>query len=144
MNERWLPVADAPGYEVSDAGRVRSVARTSPYRDVVRGVPARILKPWRHRKGHLYVDLRIDGATRRRAVHALVLATFDRPRPEGLEARHLNGRADDNRRDNLAWGTHAENMQDAVRHGTSPLLASNRATRAARAASAAHPRKEAP
>lgn len=34
------------------------------------------------------------------------------------DVRHLNGKAGDDRRDNLAYGTRADNMADAVQHGT--------------------------
>jgi hypothetical protein len=39
-----------------------------------------------------------------------------------MEARHLNGIARDPRLDNLAWGTHAENIRDKFRHGTGGKL----------------------
>ena len=38
------------------------------------------------------------------------------PRPVGMEVRHLDG-SRDACATNLAYGTHAENMQDMVRHG---------------------------
>lgn len=50
----------------------------------------------------------------------LVLKAFIGPRPSGHVARHLDGNGDNNTPDNLAWGTQAENIMDAVRHGTAP------------------------
>lgn len=68
--------------------------------------------------GHTTVKLYTDDGTRIRYVHDIVLETFVGPRPEGMEARHLNGKADDNRVENLAWSTHQVNMQDTLIHGT--------------------------
>jgi len=44
---------------------------------------------------------------------------FVGPRPEGQQARHLNGIRNDNRLANLCWGTVEENRADTVLHGTS-------------------------
>ncbi len=50
-------------------------------------------------------------------VHRLVLLVFVGPCPPGMGCRHLNGNPADNRLENLAWGTHTENMADRNRHG---------------------------
>ena len=50
--------------------------------------------------------------------HVLVCEAFHGPRPEGREVRHLDGNPGNDAPDNLAWGTHVQNMQDAVKHGT--------------------------
>jgi DNA invertase Pin-like site-specific DNA recombinase len=47
-----------------------------------------------------------------------VLEAFVGECPPGHECRHLNGNKTDNRVENLAWGTSAENARDRVRHGT--------------------------
>lgn len=53
-------------------------------------------------------------------VARLVAKAFIGPPPfEGAEVRHLNGNSLDDRAENLAWGTHSENMADSVRHETS-------------------------
>lgn len=51
-------------------------------------------------------------------VHRLVMYTFVGPCPEGQEVRHLDGDPSNNNLSNLAYGTRKQNMQDAVRHGT--------------------------
>lgn len=52
-------------------------------------------------------------------VHRLVAEAFHgTPRP-GTETRHLNGDRSDNRAENLAYGTAAENAADRDLHGTS-------------------------
>lgn len=49
-----------------------------------------------------------------RMVHVLVCEAFHGPRPEGMVAMHKNDYAEDNRPDNLRWGTQAENVGMAV------------------------------
>lgn len=58
-------------------------------------------------------------------VHVCVLEAFVGPCPDGQEARHLDGDRANNRLDNLAWGTNADNHDDRRRHGTIPAGASH-------------------
>lgn len=108
--ERWLPVTDWPGYEVSDLGRVRSWkgGQTSP----------RLLRAHACRRGYHRVQLCCRSQRRTMLVHRLVLMAFVGASPEGHECRHLNGDPSDNRLANLAWGTSAENERDKRSHGT--------------------------
>lgn len=97
--EVWRPAAH--GYEVSNLGCVRNSS-------------GRILKPWTHRSGHLYVSL---GRGNKHQVHRLVIAAFHGSAPsEASECRHLNGCAADNRASNLAWGSRAQNIADLKNH----------------------------
>ena len=106
--ERWLPIPGWEGlYDVSSLGRVRSHYRGG-----------RILRPWPDADGYLRVSLSRGGVQTIYRVHRLVLLAFAGPGEPGEEVRHLNGDATDNRADNLAWGTPAENKRDQVRHGT--------------------------
>ena len=50
-------------------------------------------------------------------VHALMLAAFVGPRPEGMVTRHSDGNPANNRLTNLCYGTPAENAADRIRHG---------------------------
>ena len=52
-------------------------------------------------------------------VHRLVLRTFVGEPIPGDVARHIDGNPENNRLENLAWGTPAENNRDMVRHGRS-------------------------
>jgi hypothetical protein len=68
-----------------------------------------------------YVTLKVTLGHKCRTVrrHTLVLETFKGLRPiDGLECRHLDGNPGNDHPLNLAWGTHTQNMQDAVIHGT--------------------------
>lgn len=123
--ERWLPVVGFEGlYEVSDLGRVRSVDRVEVYERVLangrmvrisRHREGRMLRPGTVKSGHQLVAL---GRGRSKLVHALVLAAFVGPRPAGHDSCHYDGDPANNRLSNLRWGTRAENVHDAQRHGT--------------------------
>lgn len=117
--ERWLPIPGYEGYyEVSDLGRVRSVPRIVPHAVAPLTIRGRIMCTCKSRGGHLRVTLARGGKTVTRSVHALVLAAFVGPRPEGLEGCHGDGDPSNNRLSNLRWDTTSNNHLDAVRHGT--------------------------
>lgn len=118
--EVWLPVVGYEGsYEVSDMGRVKSLARR-----IIRGdgkwqsIGERIMKQHPNGSGHYAVSLAHNGIRSTYKVHTLVLEAHCCPRPEGMECRHLDGDKLNNVLSNLVWGTHAENMRDSVEHGT--------------------------
>jgi hypothetical protein len=126
MDEQWRPVLGFEDYyEVSDQGRVRSLARTCKHMTGFRRrVLPRILKfnnYQRNLDGRCYraVGLYVDEVRTRRTVHSLVLDAFVGSRPPGAVVRHLNGHPDDNRLTNLAWGTSKENGEDMSKHGRS-------------------------
>ncbi len=81
-------------------------------------VAGRIMKPEHNRDGHLRVTLANRGVLTRKFVHVLMLETFIGPRPEGAVSCHWNDIGDDNRLENLRWGTRADNGDDSVRNGT--------------------------
>lgn len=65
-----------------------------------------------------YVSDMLTGTRHKVRVHVLVLTTFGPKRPEGCRlVRHLNDIKWDNRIENLAWGSDADNAKDAVRNG---------------------------
>ena len=117
--ESWRPVVGWEGfYEVSSHGRVRSIDRIhhsrAGYTQKYRG---RMLRP-NLTHGYWGVTLSRDTIPSTRKVHHLVLEAFVGPRPEGMEACHINGIRNDARLSNLRWGTHSSNTLDQVRHGT--------------------------
>lgn len=110
MIEEWRPVADHPGYDISDQGRIRS------YRDQqghTRAVP-RLMTP-KIVKGYRHIKL---GRSFQTKIHLLVLSAFAGPRPPGAQGRHLNSDPLDNRASNLAWGSSIKNYDDRHDHGT--------------------------
>lgn len=118
MTERWLPVVGADRYEVSDAGRVRSWYS----RQGRRRTPHYMSLKTSSVVGYPQVNIIFDnGRKAQKKVHTLVCESFRGPRPEGMEVRHLNGKRDDNRLENLVYGTPKENQADKRSHGTQPL-----------------------
>lgn len=108
-----------PDYYVTTEGRVFSRLNW-------RGYGVREVTPVDGAGGYLKVRLRAPGGARvNRAVHRLVAETFLGPRPADSQIRHLNGNRTDNRVDNLAWGTAAENAADRDTHGTTARGARN-------------------
>lgn len=112
MSETWRPLPDDPMYEVSDLGRLRSWRQW-------RGTPVpRLLSQQENGHGHGYLQITLKPISTRPAyVHQLVLRAFVGPMPPGMVVRHLDGNPANNTLSNLAYGTHAENNADTVRHG---------------------------
>lgn len=108
-SELWLPVADAPGYEVSSLGRVRSWRQHGTQR-IKASRPDSL--------GYRRVDLYRHGRKVTASVHALVAEAFHGRRPDGLQVRHLDGNPANNEAENLAYGTASENNRDKRLHGT--------------------------
>ena len=103
--ERWAPIPEHAGYEVSDRGRVRHGDR--------------ILKPFVGRDGYLRISLRRDGDRKKRShhVHLWVAEAFLGACPDGHEVDHVNGDKADPSATNLEYVTHSENMLRALARG---------------------------
>ena len=131
--ERWLPIVGYEGlYEISTWGRVKSLPRIDASGHKRRGL---ILKPVPDSLGYLYVTLCTNGVKERRSVHGLVLEAFDRPKPEGMQCRHLDGDPGNNHwPENICWGTPAEDGEDKIRLGRWKGSTSQRAEDRARLA----------
>ena len=121
--ESWRAVVGYEGlYEVSDLGRVRGLDRQVRERRrtgvIIRHVAGRVRRLNKTVDGHMVVQLSKLGEQQRYFVHALILAAFVGPRPAGMESLHRDGNGTNNVPANLRWGTHSENVQDALRHGS--------------------------
>ena len=111
MVEEWKPIQSLLSrYEASSLGRIRSVKS------------GQIRKPQPNKKTHYhYMVFYLDGVFVGRQVHRLVLEAFRGGRTPETITRHLNGDLNDNRLENLAWGTLSENFMDALSHGTATV-----------------------
>lgn len=109
-------------YEASNLGRIRAKKRTLVKKTKYGGLMQqtyneKILKP-SLKKGYANVHLGLNGKKYNIFVHRLILLAFvGLPVDEKIFTRHLNGIPNDNRIENLAWGSHYENMQDRKLHG---------------------------
>lgn len=112
----WRRVHHAPGYEVSDEGRVRSWL---PARNGAKPpVTPRLLRMGRDKDGYAKVRLYIGSRAKDLRVCALVAEAWHGARPEGLVVRHLDGSKANDKPGNLVWGTPQENSDDSIAHGT--------------------------
>jgi len=68
---------------------------------------------------YCYVRLSNNNNIKKEYIHRLVLETFVGPCPEGMECCHSNGIRNDNRLNNLRWGTKKENGKDKINHNNS-------------------------
>lgn len=73
-----------------------------------------MLQPGFERSGHLAVNLRDGGHTKRVSVHQLVMLAFIGPPPPGMEVCHRDNNPRNNRLENLRYDTHMNNMIDVA------------------------------
>lgn len=124
MTEVWKDVPGWEGlYKASDQGRLASYPRVRRQkmngRMHTRKYAGRILstRPMvgGYKRSSFYDLGRVEGVI----VHRIICLTFHGPAPtDGMHVRHLDGNPANNRADNLAWGTVAENAADRKVHGT--------------------------
>ena len=116
----WRSVPEFPDYEASTDGQIRSLERVILQKNgSYRKFSSKVLKPGFNTRGYMIVTLiGPDRSRNTRPVHRVVLETFDRPRKEGEECRHLDGDQWNNALTNICWGTPGENMDDKIAHGT--------------------------
>lgn len=120
IKERWAPIPGYDGiYEASTLGRIRGVDRVETCKNgLSRRRMGLILSQRIDSMGYPSVQLSKAGTTNVRRVHTLVLAALSGRPERGDVTRHLDGNKENNRLENLRRGTQAENIRDAVRHGT--------------------------
>lgn len=123
----WQKMNGFSKYLVSEFGDIKSLDRVVPtYTDKIGRVVAGrtmsgvVLRMRRHEFGYLMCSLVNDdgivvGMTAHRAV---AMAFHGDPIDDKQVARHLDGDVDNNHKDNVAWGTQADNLADAMKHGT--------------------------
>lgn len=107
--ERWKDIEGYDGiYQVSTAGRVRSITRK--VHNYMK--PGRYMRQNKKENGYLYLGLRKPDGTMLKHVyvHRLVAEAFV-PNPDGLtQVNHKNFDKTDNRAENLEWVTPQENI----------------------------------
>jgi|SRR6267378_983651 len=120
--EHWKPIPRYVGwYEVSNAGRVRSVDRWINFSDgrrrFYRGQLRALYEDW---FGYKKVTLQKNGNNKRAHVHHLVALAFIGPRPRGADICHSDGDHLNNVPSNLRYDTRKANHGDTIKHGRQP------------------------
>lgn len=123
MSEIWKDISGFEGrYQVSDQGRVRSVARLQRYthwrtgEELFRQTKDRVVAAQLVNSGYQIVHLHRDNERKALLVHRLVAEAF-LPGQACETVNHINGQKTDNRASNLEWATYTENHLHAVEHG---------------------------
>jgi len=114
--EEWRAVPGYEGiYEVSSLGALGSLDRVDRLGRQLKG---REGLGYKDRDGYTLVVLCGPSGRAEEFLHRVVLFSFCGAPGIGQEALHGDGAPSNNRLSNLRWGTRAENMGDAKRHGT--------------------------
>ncbi len=114
----YRDIPGMPGYIVGDDGSVWSQWKSRGRCGHV--IDANIRRRLKHKvdkRGYHWVRPMVSGRYFDRKVGRLVLEAFVGPMPSGNVVRHLNDVKDDNRLENLAYGTVSDNAEDARRNG---------------------------
>jgi hypothetical protein len=119
MNEIWKDIEGYDGaYQVSNMGRVKSVARVTTrlcqYGIREYRIPERIMRTRFGTSGYLCVNLHHEGKQVTEMIHRLVALHFCKGYADGMTVNHIDEVKTNNRADNLEWMSRADN----VRYGT--------------------------
>jgi len=125
MNETWRSIKGFPFYQVSDCGRVRSIARRDRNGTGKTQYRIFLLKPGLFTGGYPGVVLFSPSGKRcSKTVHSLVANAFVGPCPGPVgrkiydwQVNHKNGNKLDNRSKNLEWLSHRDNKIHAAALG---------------------------
>lgn len=113
QNEIWKDIPEFPGYQVSNAGRVRSLPRKVKRGNYTMNIPGAILR-FGTSMGYSFVNLRKDGKSISVKVHKLVGLVFVENPLNRPEIDHINTDRKDNRPENLHWVTRHENCMNPI------------------------------
>lgn len=111
MVEIWKDLENYIGiYQISNTGKVKSLARPVIIKDKIINLKERLLKNDINKKGYCRVTLSKNSKINRYLVHRLVANTFiDNPLNKPF-VNHIDNNPSNNRSDNLEFVIHSENM----------------------------------
>lgn len=117
--EEWVNIENTNGkYQVSSFRRFRSFC--VPGTKQIKKIPT-IIKKGISKTGYYVVTIYINYKPATKKSHHLFAKSFI-PNPKNLpEVNHINGDPLDDRKENLEWSTHADNMRHAFRTGLIPI-----------------------
>lgn len=112
-NEIWIVLIEEPEYAISNMGRIKCLNYRNQYRECLFALSE-------SRKGsYLKLDIKREGKKRRMyLVHRLVAKYFvANPKPNEYDkVLHIDENKQNNRWDNLKWGTQSGNRLDYIAH----------------------------
>lgn len=112
MEEIWKDIKDYEGiYQISNLGRIKTLAKTVRKWDGTARRAEQILKPIVQKSGYCHIGLWRNGKCKQSRMHRLVAQAFcinDDPKSK-TQVNHLNENKQDNRAENLEWVTPREN-----------------------------------
>lgn len=123
--EKWKAIPGFEGiYEISDCGRVRTVARVAEFSYARRGasskkinvntprtIKSKLVKTRKQNSGYLLACLYKDGKRKVYLVHRLVAISFV-PNPYNKpQVNHIDGDKENNCSDNLEWVSNGDNQR---------------------------------
>lgn len=112
--EEWKDIEGYGGiYQVSDLGKVRSYKNN---RHGLSDTP-KILTPTISAYGYHKVRLYRNGKSKQFNIHRLVASAFIENKSGAELVLHKNDVKSDNRTSNLYYGSHSDNMSDAIKNG---------------------------
>ncbi len=119
--EQWRTIPGWPNHEVSDLGRFRKkeCKNTRGYLIPAHDLKVHVQKYCAAGYKHAFVCLWDRSHHKNINAAHLVLLAFEGPAPTKKmnNARHLDDDITNNKLSNLAWGTHKQNVHDAIRNG---------------------------
>jgi hypothetical protein len=119
-NEVWKDVVGFEGlYQVSDFGRVKSLCRTTPYKDDLihkRIISEKILKMKLMNTFYIEVMLSMNGQRNYKRVHRLVAESFIQNQENKDQINHKDGNKQNNNLSNIEWCTQSENQLHKYRY----------------------------
>ena len=126
--EIWKDIKGYEGlYQVSNQGRVKSLARYVQNHTKMQFLQEKIKEPSERKKkegkqGYLVLQLYKENKSKNYYVHRLVAEAFVANPNNKRTVNHINGDKHDNRAINLEWNTYAENNEHACKTGLNDYI----------------------
>ncbi len=115
VSKHFKEIPGFPSYFINKRGQVWSGPKVRV------NISGQFIKPYLV-NNYLMVNLYKNKKLFHKYIHRLLLEVYVGLCPEGMECRHLDGNRQDNRLDNLCWGTRSENVMDTIQHGRNNTL----------------------